>query len=114
MINNNVYEGYVPDNIYPPFTVKFQYNNSSVSSSINSAAALSLEDPVPCKDVSAGLGRRRQRNRKSLSASISGTSVYRGSKRGKRVVRRPRLAKSDCPTTVGGDRGAALTLDRLE
>ena len=42
------------------------------------------------------------------------TSVYRGSKRGKRVVRRPRLAKSDCPTTVGGDRGAALTLDRLE
>ena len=84
MINN---KGYVPDNIYPPFTVKFQYKNSSVSSSINSAAALSLEDPVPCKDVSAGLGRRRRRNRKSLSASISGTSVYRGSKRGRRVVR---------------------------
>jgi hypothetical protein len=57
-------------------------------------------------------GRRRRRNRKSLSAAISGTSVYRGSKRGRRVVRRTRRAKSDCPTT--GDRGAALTLVRLE
>jgi hypothetical protein len=46
------------------------------------------------------------------SASISGTSVYRGSKRGRRVVRRPRRAKSDCPNT--GDRGAALTLVGLE
>ena len=46
------------------------------------------------------------------SASIPGTSVYRGSKRGSRVVRRLRLAQSDCPTT--GDRGAALTLVRLE
>jgi hypothetical protein len=42
------------------------------------------------------------------SASISGTSVYRGSKWGRRVVRRPKRAESDCPTT--GDRGAALTL----
>jgi hypothetical protein len=42
------------------------------------------------------------------SASITGTTVYRGSKRGRRVARRPRLAKSDCPTT--GDRGEALTL----
>ena len=33
------------------------------------------------------------------SASISGTSVYRGSKRGSRVVRRQRRANSDCPTT---------------
>ena len=46
------------------------------------------------------------------SASISCTSVYRGSKRGRRVVRRPRRAKLDCPTT--GDRGPALTLVRLE
>jgi hypothetical protein len=37
------------------------------------------------------------------SASISGTSLYRGSMRGRRVVRRPRRAKSDYPTT--GDRG---------
>jgi hypothetical protein len=50
------------------------------------------------------------------SVSISGTcvtTVYRGSKRGRRVVMgRPRRAKSDCPTT--GDKGAALTLVRLE
>jgi len=37
------------------------------------------------------------------SASISGISIYRGSKRSRRVVRRPRRAKSDCPTT--GERG---------
>jgi hypothetical protein len=46
------------------------------------------------------------------SASISGISVYRGSKRGRRVAMLSRLAKLDCPTT--GDRGAALTLVRLE
>ena len=38
------------------------------------------------------------------SASILGTSVYRRSKWGRRIVRRPKRAKSDCPTT--GDRGA--------
>ncbi len=46
------------------------------------------------------------------SASISGTNVYRRSKWGRRIFRRPRRAKSDCPTP--GDRGAALTLVRLE
>ena len=40
------------------------------------------------------------------SASILGTSVYRRSKWDRRIVRRPKRAKSDCPTT--GDRGAAL------
>jgi hypothetical protein len=39
------------------------------------------------------------------SASISVTSVYRGSKWGRRVVRQPRQAKSDCSTT--GDRDSA-------
>jgi len=34
------------------------------------------------------------------------------SKWGRKIVRRPRRAQSDCPTT--GDRGAALTLVRLE
>ena len=34
------------------------------------------------------------------------------SKWGRKIVRRPRQAKSDCPTP--GDRGAALTLVRLE
>jgi hypothetical protein len=46
------------------------------------------------------------------SASISGTSLYRGPKRGRTVTvggsRRPRRAKSDCSTT--GDRGASLAL----
>jgi len=48
------------------------------------------------------------------SASIPGTSVYRGSKWGRKamIVRRPQRAQSDRPTT--GDRGAALTLVRLE
>ena len=47
------------------------------------------------------------------SASIPGTSVYRRSKWGRKIVRRPRRAQSDCPTT--GDRGAALTSEvRLE
>ena len=36
------------------------------------------------------------------SVSIPSTSLYRGSKWDRRVVRRPRRAKSDCPTT--GDR----------
>jgi hypothetical protein len=44
--------------------------------------------------------------------SIPGTSVYRRSKWGRKIVRQPRRAQSDCPTT--GDRGAAFTLVRLE
>jgi hypothetical protein len=32
------------------------------------------------------------------SASIPGTSVYRRSKWGRKIVRRPQRAQSDCPT----------------
>ena len=39
------------------------------------------------------------------SDSIPGTSVYRMLKWGRKIVRRPQRAQSDCPTT--GDRGAA-------
>ena len=46
------------------------------------------------------------------SASILGTSVYRRSKLRRRIVRRPKRARSDRPTTR--DRGSALTLVRLE
>ena len=46
------------------------------------------------------------------SASILGTSVYRRSKLRRRIVRRPKRARSDGPTTR--DRGSALTLVRLE
>jgi len=38
----------------------------------------------------------------SASIRVLGTSVYRRSKWGRRIVRRPKRAKSDCPTT--GDR----------
>ena len=40
------------------------------------------------------------------SASILGTSVYLRPKLGRKIVRRPQRAQSDCPTR---DRGAALT-----
>ena len=40
-----------------------------------------------------------------------GTSVYPGSTWGRRVVRRPKRAESDYPTT--GDRGPVLTLATL-
>jgi hypothetical protein len=39
------------------------------------------------------------------SASIPGTSVYRRPKWGRKIVRRPQQAQSDCPTT--GDRGSS-------
>ena len=39
------------------------------------------------------------------SASIPGTSVYLRPKWGRKIVRRPQRAQSDCPTTA--DRGAA-------
>jgi hypothetical protein len=46
------------------------------------------------------------------STSIPGTRVKRRSKRNRKVVRRPRRAKSACPSARV--RGAALTLVRLE
>ena len=68
-----------------------------------SICVLTFDFPLPehhrANILSTAYSLRHQCKLGGGSASISGTSVYRGSKRGRRVVRRPRRAKSDCPTT---------------
>jgi hypothetical protein len=59
---------------------------------------LKFDFPLP-EDHRAHILWRATTANSAEAASISGTSVYRGSKRGRRVVRRPRLSKSDCPAT---------------
>ena len=59
----------------------------------------SLENPFDSRQSPPPLQTRRS------SASIPGTSVYLRPKWGRKIVRRPQRAQSDCPTTA--DRGAA-------
>jgi hypothetical protein len=104
----------VSSNSIPSYLLRTTEPASSRQPTVPATTATSAGAPLrsPAEEEVLFIGSQFSNLSTAVDTSVTGSSVYRGSKQGRRVIRRPRRAASDCPTP--GERGAVLTLVRFE